>query len=223
MVILNKVDYEKEVFRQLNDETFYRRLQKDPTADFSNSLKISIREGLALDYINKYLSEYLYNQFPRVPVFNILPKVHKPGFPPAGRPIVAAQGYLHEPTSKYVDWLLQPFVTKMPTFIRDTTDFIRKVEGTFIPEEALLISLDVVSLYTNIPHNELRNVLQGVLDSREVLHPPTHFVLDLVYTLLEHNYFRYDDTYYLQMREWPWGALSHPVQPTCLCVTLNVS
>lgn len=43
-----------------------------------------------MDYITKDLSDFLINEHPWVSVFYILPKVHKPGFPPVGHPIVAA-------------------------------------------------------------------------------------------------------------------------------------
>lgn len=124
--------------------------------------------------------------------------------------IVAAQGSLHEPVSKYFDWLLQPLVRKIPSFLHDTTDFIRKVEGVPIPEGAFIITLDVTSLYTNILHVELRTVLQNVLDTRVILHPPIHFILDLIDTLLENNYFRYDNDYYLQTRGVAMGSAFAP-------------
>lgn len=106
IVILNTKDYEYEVLRQLNDDTAYVKLTRDPTMSYLSSLKVTIREGLALDYISKDLGDFLINEHPRVPVFYVLPKVHKPGFPPVGRPIVAAQGSLHEPVSQYIDSIL---------------------------------------------------------------------------------------------------------------------
>lgn len=215
VVILDRKDYESEIQRQLSDNTSYQRLQHDPTKEYSNILKIILREGLALDYISKDLSDFLLNNHPRVSVFYILPKVHKPGFPPVGRPIVAAQGSLHEPVFKYIDSLLQSFVYKIPSFLCDATDFIKKIEGAHIilqyhPKGAHIISLDVSSLYTNIPHGELRNVLRDILDSREDPHPPTHFLLDLIDILLENNYFRYNSDYYLQTRGVAMGSAFVP-------------
>lgn len=103
LVILDKKDYISEVYRQLRDETFYLKLDGDPTGRFSNILKVILHEGLALDYIDQDLMKFLFSEYPRTPVFYVLPKIHKPGFPPAGRPIVAAQGSLHERVSKYID------------------------------------------------------------------------------------------------------------------------
>lgn len=210
IVILDRKDYEFEVLRQLNDATAYVKLSGDPTKSFLNSLKVTIREGLALDYISKELSDFLINEYPRVRVFYVLPKVHKPGFPPLGHPIVTAQGSLHEPVSQYIDSILQPFVHKFSTYLKDATDFIKKIEGSSVPEEALLLSFDVVSLYTNIPHEELRAILQNIFDSRTIPSPTTHFLLNLVDVLMETNYFRYNRDYYVQIKGVAMGSVFAP-------------
>lgn len=97
-----------------------------------------------------------------------------------------------------------------PTFLLDTTDFIKKVEGTTIPNDSLILSLDVVSLYTNIPHDELRVTLQEFFDACENLNLPTHFLLDLMDILIEKNYFRYDRDYYLQIKGVVMGSAFAP-------------
>lgn len=107
-------------------------------------------------------------------------------------------GKVHKPVSQYIDSLLQPYVRRTPTFLLDTTDFIRKIEGTSIPPDSLIFSFDVVSLYINIPHDELRTTLQEVFASHES--PPPHFLLDFVDILPEKNYYRYDRRYYLQIK-----------------------
>lgn len=87
---------------------------------------------------------------------------------------------------------------------------MNKVEGLDIPEDSLLVSLDVVFLYTNIPHDELRLSLQNLLDTRPDPHPPTHFLLDLIDILMEMNYFQYDNTFYLQIRGVAMGSAFAP-------------
>lgn len=79
-----------------------------------------------------------------------------------------------------------------------------------IPAASLVLSFDVISLYTNIPHDELRVTLQEIFDFREHLHPPTHFLLDLVNFLMENNYFRYDHKYYLQIKGVVMGSAFAP-------------
>lgn len=102
---------------------------------------------------------------------------------------MAAQRSLLENISKYVDSLLQPHVKKIRTYIQDTRDFISKIEDLQIPPDLVLVSLDVVSLYTSIPHDDIRMVVQQYLENDESLAPPLHFVLDLVDLLLDKKLF----------------------------------
>lgn len=65
------------------------KVNRDPTLAIQKLIKIVLSESLSLDYISKELFDYLYVEFTRTPVFYILPKIHKPGFPPRGRLIVS--------------------------------------------------------------------------------------------------------------------------------------
>jgi hypothetical protein len=40
-----------------------------------------------------------------------------------------------------------------PSHIKDTTDNLKKMENLTIPENTTLVTMDVTSLYMNIPHN----------------------------------------------------------------------
>ena len=96
----------------------------------------------------------------RVPQFYILPKTHKQyqenlpiGFP--GRPIVSACNSYTENISKYIDYILQPYIKSLPSYVKDTTDFICKIKSVpKLSRNSLPDTLDVTSLYTNILHKD---------------------------------------------------------------------
>lgn len=88
-----------------------------------------------------------------------------------GRPIIAAQGSLLENISKYVDSLLQAHVKNIKTYLKDTRDFVSKIEGMQIPPNLVLASLDIVSLYSSIPHEDIRMVVQQYLEHDTDLTP----------------------------------------------------
>ena len=56
--------------------------------------------------------------------------------------------------SSFVDSLLQPIAKLQDSYLKDTTDFINFIENTIVPENIILVSVDVTSLYTNIPQEE---------------------------------------------------------------------
>ena len=53
-----------------------------------------------------------------------------------------------------MDTLLEPIALKQQSYTKDTTDFIHFIEKTKIGQDAILVSMDVKSLYTNIPEEE---------------------------------------------------------------------
>ena len=72
--------------------------------------------------------------------FYLLPKIHKPENP--GRPIVPANDHPTKRISEFVDLL----VSRLPSYLQDTNDYLTKLPPNDISEETLLVSLDVVCL-----------------------------------------------------------------------------
>jgi len=78
---------------------------------------------------------------PRIPVFYTPTKIHTPV--PTGRPIILG---CEGPTEN-----LSAYCTATEAELKYTTAFINFIERTKVPVKALLVSMDVTSLYTNIP------------------------------------------------------------------------
>lgn len=107
-------------------------------------IRLVVNEVVSLGYITE--AGFFIQEFPRVPVFYILLKVHKDGRPLLGRPIVSACDSPLDPLAKYLEHFLHPFVPKIGAYIKDTGDFIKKVEGISLTENAVLVTADVSSL-----------------------------------------------------------------------------
>ena len=56
----------------------------------------------------------------------------------------------------FVDKLLQPMAQQQKSYLKDTTHFINFLEKTKVPENTIFVSMDVMSLCTNIPQEEPR-------------------------------------------------------------------
>ena len=89
--------------------------------------------------------------------FHSIFKVHKPhieGLAPPVRLIVSGSGSILENIGQYITFHLKKVANKHNTFIQDTPDFLRKAEelnqSGSLPENAILVTLDVSALYTNI-------------------------------------------------------------------------
>ena len=84
-----------------------------------------------------------------------------------------------------MDHLLQPIAMRQKSYIKDRTDFIKIVE-TIIPQDTILVSMDVTSLYTNIPQEE---GIQTVFSTYENFHNnnppiPSHYLKEMLGLIL---------------------------------------
>ena len=82
-------------------------------------------------------------------------------------PIVSANGHPTEKISEFVDLHFQPHVHNLPSYLKDTTYFLKKQDamGPLLPK-TLLASIDVTSLYKNIPHQDCIKACKDVWGKR---------------------------------------------------------
>ena len=95
------------------------------------------------------LYERLRSSAGKIPLLYGLPKVHKPGTPL--RPIVS---FINSPTyqlSKHLVFILSPLVGKSDSHVRNSAEFASFITGQRLPSGTVLVSFDVVSLFTNVP------------------------------------------------------------------------
>ena len=80
----------------------------------------------------------------KTPEFHLLPKIRKANNP--GRPVVSSVNCHTIRISEFVDYYLQFEVKKLKSYVKDTTDFIKKiVEIDHLSDYFLLVSLYVRS------------------------------------------------------------------------------
>uniref|UniRef100_A0A8C3F2N4 Reverse transcriptase domain-containing protein n=1 Tax=Chrysemys picta bellii TaxID=8478 RepID=A0A8C3F2N4_CHRPI len=202
VVIMNRSDYEQKAARQLSNTTFYRPLSSNPTEEYQKKLHHLLKKLPAIAQEQIYTDTHLQPQ-PRV--FYLLPKIHKPGNP--GCPIMSGIGTLIAGISGYLGSLLRPYATSTPSYLQDTTDFLRKLQCIGdLPENTILATMDVAALYTNIPHKDgLQAVRNSIPDEAMA-----HLVAELCDFVLTHNHFRFGDNLYLQVSGTTMGTRMAP-------------
>ena len=97
----------------------------------------------------------------QTPEFYLLLKIHKHNNP--GRPVISSVNCHTSRISEFVDYYLQPEVKKLKSYVKDTTTCFKKIEAIdHLSDDSYLVSLDVCSLYTNIPHKEGTDLLNKI-------------------------------------------------------------
>ena len=76
------------------------------------------------------------------------------------------------------------------SYIKDSVYFIKKINNlVLIPENAILVTADVVSLYPSIPHEVGLRLLREALDKRDEKTIPMEELLKMVEFVFKNNYF----------------------------------
>ncbi|XP_053387219.1 uncharacterized protein LOC128551006 [Mercenaria mercenaria] len=143
IVIMNRSDYSAEVHRQLNNELYYKNLDYNPEQNLQQEILNTLN---SIDCNDEELLRVPYNV--RTPQFYVLPKIHKEhnnelplGFP--GKPIVSGCNSITENISAYLDGILKPHMENLPSYIRDSADFITKLKAVpKLKDNAFLVTLD---------------------------------------------------------------------------------
>ena len=187
---------------QVYSENFYKPLTRPIVSETATKVIIVINSLFTNGHIDQMTHKWLSlgQNPPRIPEFYTLTKIQKAI--PVGRPIVSGSGGPTERISSFVDSLLQPIAQKQESYIKDTTHFINFIENTLLPEAAILATLDVCLLYTNIPQEEGIEIVCHFYEGhyhQSILPIPTQFMGDLIMRLiLTENSFKFNDKHYLQ-------------------------
>ena len=126
---------------------------------------------------------------------------------PPYRPIVSSKMTLTEHISGYVDSILQPLMHNIPSLITDTNDFLRKLNDInhLITPESIIITMDVNSLYTNIPHTDGINACRTFINRHTTDPALINDIPILIDCILTHNLFIFNNDHYLQIKGTTMG------------------
>ena len=124
---MDKIDYLEEANSQLTDKRFYKKLDSDPTEEFSTKITQELKIMKENSHIDKNTFDYLKPDKPKAGRFYLLPKIHKVNKP--GRPIVSANGHPTDKIFKFVDFHLRLHVEVLLSHLKDTTDYLQTSFG----------------------------------------------------------------------------------------------
>ena len=168
--IMDKIFYKDKIEELLSDTENYT-LNNGGNQDESIMKKIEKLLQKFKEDTTKAEKEYIHKFSWKTSIFYGLPKIHKSKRINEAineqdaeyiklrapndlkfRPIVAGPLSPTHRLSNFVDLILKPLCQHVPSFIRDDMDFLNYLPDE-VEEHTLLVSFDVVSLYTSIPHD----------------------------------------------------------------------
>lgn len=148
-VIINRDDYNNKMVQLLNDEKTYKKLNISPLKNTQNEVNNMVKRW----HNNKWIDDKQYRQLichnGNLPRCYGLPKIHKDGNPL--RIIISAIGSPTYKISNYIHNILVNSIPKPTSYIKDSWKFVDTIRDLKINEGNFMMSLDVKSLFTNLP------------------------------------------------------------------------
>ena len=213
---MDKNNYITEGYRQLNNTNHYTPINNS----LQHETSIKINQILTPLLNHKLITQKQFDFLappasPRPRYFYILPKIHKPrtSWPspnmPPGRPIISDCASASKNISKFIQYHISNAATRHPSYVKDTYDFLHKLQQTDICEQDILVTMDVDNMYTNILTED---GMSAVKDSFPNYQDRTlkHSAIKLLHLDLTTNDFMFNNQHFLQTRGTAMGRAYAP-------------
>ncbi|XP_062710491.1 uncharacterized protein LOC134288736 [Aedes albopictus] len=207
-VLMESEDYKKKMLELLQDRTTYAPIPRDPTSRYERLNNNIVRRIRNLDIIDDRTAKQLTRYNAVCPRIYGQPKAHKPGLPL--RPVVPNITAPSYNLSKFIGKIFQQSLVSTYN-IKDSFSFCQFINNVTLPENYVLISLDVKSLFTSIPKSL---AISSIISRWDEIRPNTGICLDLFLEIVEFcidaSYFKFDGQHYQQI----FGtAMGNPLSP----------
>ena len=124
-----------------------------------------------------------------------------------------------EKISEFLDNHLQGIMRRGLSYIKDSGGFINKIRRMgSIPDNAILVTADVTTLYPSIPHDVGLKALREVLHKREQKKIPTEELVQMAEFVLKNNLFEFNGQIKQQISGTATGT---KCAPTYACMYMD--
>ena len=208
IVIMNTDEYIEQCISVLLDSTTYRSAESYPHSMIEKSIEDTITPFKEI--LNTQLYQYLlpHRKNNQIPKFYGLPKVHKKflRLPPM-RPIISHANSPLTPPARFIDHVLQPLAQSYDDYLSNSTSLIIRLQTLHIPDSAVLVAIDVESLYPLIPQSEcLRIIYEQMQERRHLILTDPNLIIRLLHININFNYFQFAKFFFQQTQGTAMGA-----------------
>lgn len=232
VVLMNTDFYKSKCYEILNDPNTYQKITDNRDKNTITKIKTMLKKYE--HYLTKDEMKYLTNFEYKTSLFYGLPKIHKSKIIIAAieeqnseyvsindpldlklRPIVAGTTCPTHRISHFLDLLLQPLLKFVPAYLKNNVDFLNKLPHK-LKDSEIFVTLDVVSLYSNISHDlgykAIKYWLNEYYDHSNRI--PAKLILEGCKLILENNCFEFNNEYFVQTSGTAMGTKFAPSYAT---------
>jgi hypothetical protein len=158
---MNKSDYIDKANTLLKDTKIYQPLDTDPSKTTVNRINKKLKQLKDKDKLEEPNCKRIRPNDASTAKFYGLPKIHKENIPL--RLIVSLPGSPTYELSKYLAMILHPLVKTSPHTVNNANTFLTNIKDLKLEPDELMISFDVVSLFTSIPLDTAKRITNELL------------------------------------------------------------
>lgn len=209
-VIMDKADYISKMKLMLSDQSTYRKIKKDPINKLSSKINSLIKSWHDSNIIDLNTYKMLNCTNGNLPRCYGLPKVHKNGLPL--RIIVSAIGSPMYNLARLLHDILHFSIKQPKSHIRDGWTFANTIKEKTINANEIMVSLDVKSLFTNIPKDLVMQAIENrwpdISLNIDLQLPQFLYAVELI---LSSTCFTFEGQFYEQIFGSPMGSPLSPI------------
>ncbi|XP_044755871.1 uncharacterized protein LOC123314576 [Coccinella septempunctata] len=216
-VITYKTEYVQHMKAMLEDSTTYAILPSDPTQKYQKSANNLIQELLDTEIIEPGYARKLKRHNSVIPKMYGLRKTHKPNV--CYRPVVSCVDSPIYNLACFVHDTLAPLASTFTYNIKNSLEFVQFARTVSLPPDYMLVSLDIVSLFTNVPKQLVQDIIKknwSVISAYTEI--PFRLFNNIIVHIFETSYFTFDGIIYKQL---DGTAMGNPASPILANLVVN--
>ncbi|VDP31192.1 unnamed protein product [Echinostoma caproni] len=224
VVLINKNDYVRKLSEIISDEKKFSRCSKEK--DETEKVEGEITGLLKALKLQGHIDNAAYGRLnlceSTIPRLYGPPKIHKEGAPTG--PIMPMVNSLYHAMAQWLVELLEPIRRRLATHsLRDSFQFVGKTKDLDLQEKTMF-SLDVVSLFTNVP---LLKTVESICDQIKARNMyvgiPVTILKELLLPCTRNVQRLFNSTIYRQMDGVVMGSPLVPLLAGCFVAKLERS
>ena len=209
-VALDKKDYIFKMENMLSDESTYVKVPNDPVLKLTKEARSLLSNWKEKGYIEQHVYRSMLTTDGVLPRAYGLPKIHKPNNPlriiisSINSPLYSLAYFLHN-----IIYISTP---EADSFIKNSFHLVDKLNGFPLESDHVLASLDVVSLFTNVPKDL---AVESVTTRWELISQNTTIPFDeflgALKLIIDSTFFKFNNICYKQIFGLPMGSPLSPI------------
>jgi len=205
-VIVDKLTDKAKAKEQIDRSSFVE-IDHDPTQSHIRKVTDWAEKWYAAGEIKKEWRDFVINKDAKPGKNSTLYKTHKVGNPV--RLLTSGCNTAIENLARYIESVCAPVTENLPSRIKNTAhllDIIDELNNNELPEDAILVSFDIINMFPSIDNTNGVNAMRLALDGRTIKSPSTECVIEGLEICLFNNNSVFAEVNLLQTNGTATGA-----------------